>query len=142
MPEELCQVSPKSHYGVLASHSDPSPSATELLNFWKKFLSICSYIKPLIELRTKFSKDFEREKVYGDLCGHSGWRRVVQGSRLSRYKLAHHLDYKFSIPPKPHASKFSFSSAPPHHHHQQPYLRRIMITAAREIASAQSLLPA
>ena len=25
MPEELCQVSPKSHYGVLASHSDPSP---------------------------------------------------------------------------------------------------------------------
>ena len=121
-----------------------SNSATELLNFWKKFLSICSYIKPLIELRTKFSKDFEREKVYGDLCGHSGLRRVVQGSRLSRYKLAHHLDYKFSITPKPHASKFSFSSAShPHHHpHQQPYLRRIMITAAREIASAQSLLPA
>ena len=77
-----------------------SNSATELLNFWKKFLSICSYIKPLIELRTKFSKDFEREKVYGDLCGHSGWRRVVQGSRLSRYKLAHHLDYKFSITPQ------------------------------------------
>ena len=25
MPEEPCQVSPKSHYGVLASHSDPSP---------------------------------------------------------------------------------------------------------------------
>ena len=25
MPEELCQVSPKSHYGVLALHSDPSP---------------------------------------------------------------------------------------------------------------------
>ena len=90
-----------------------SNSATELLNFWKKFLSICSYIKPLIELRTKFSKDFEREKVYGDLCGHSGWRRVVQGSRLSRYKLAHHLDYKFSITPNPHASKFSFSSASP-----------------------------
>ena len=28
MPEELCQVSPKSHNGVLASHSDPSPLAT------------------------------------------------------------------------------------------------------------------
>ena len=25
MPEELCQVSAKSHYGVLAQHSDPSP---------------------------------------------------------------------------------------------------------------------
>ena len=31
MPEELCQVSPKSHYGVLASHSDPSPFGQE---FW------------------------------------------------------------------------------------------------------------
>ena len=93
-----------------------SNSATELLNFWKKFLSICSYIKPLIELRTKFSKDFEREKVYGDLCGHSGWRRVVQGSRLSRYKLAHHLDYKFSITPKirtPRSFPFHPLSPPP-----------------------------
>ena len=122
-----------------------SNSATELLNFWKKFLSICSYIKPLIELRTKFSKDFEREKVYGDLCGHSGWRRVVQGSRLSRYKLAHHhhLDYKFSITPQSARLEVFLFIRPPHHHqHQQPYLRRIMITAAREIASAQSLLPA
>ena len=25
MPEELCQVSPKSHYVSLALHSDPSP---------------------------------------------------------------------------------------------------------------------
>ena len=25
MPGELCQVSPKSHYVVLALHSDPSP---------------------------------------------------------------------------------------------------------------------
>ena len=36
MPEELCQVSPKSHYGVLASHSDPSPlnsSLFELAHF-------------------------------------------------------------------------------------------------------------
>ena len=34
MSEELCQVSPKSHYGVLASHSDPSPCriATENVN--------------------------------------------------------------------------------------------------------------
>ena len=30
MPEELCQVSPKSHYGVLASHSDPSPFKNDL----------------------------------------------------------------------------------------------------------------
>ena len=28
MPEELCQVSPKSHYVSLASHSDPNPSDT------------------------------------------------------------------------------------------------------------------
>ena len=27
MPEELCQVSPKSHCEVLAQHSDPSPFA-------------------------------------------------------------------------------------------------------------------
>ena len=25
MPEELCQVSPKSHYVSLAQHSDPNP---------------------------------------------------------------------------------------------------------------------
>ena len=25
MPEKLCQVSPKLHYGSLALHSDPSP---------------------------------------------------------------------------------------------------------------------
>ena len=30
MPEELCQVSPKSHYVSLALHSDPSPLLTRI----------------------------------------------------------------------------------------------------------------
>ena len=38
MPEELCQVSPKSHYGVLASHSDPSP-------LWKSTKINCQKVK-------------------------------------------------------------------------------------------------
>ena len=82
-----------------SSFSNDLQSACKVCMYWdvnflisgKSSSQSAFHTRPSNELRTKFWKDFEREKVYGDLCGHSGWRRVVQGSRLSRYKLAHHL---------------------------------------------------
>ena len=42
MPEELCQVSPKSHYVSLALHSDPSPF---------EFLPIFDHLQRLLQGR-------------------------------------------------------------------------------------------
>ena len=57
MPEELCQVCCKSHYGSLALHSDPSPYIFAWYSFhicrgWKTFSFFC------VKFVCLFKKDF------------------------------------------------------------------------------------
>ena len=127
MPEELCQVSPKSHYGVLASHSDPSPCNPGI--FWyvvhDSYMSTCKWngefrscCFQICSGRLRFRNllkviqsvilkgEFEggsRKLASGTSGREMGWQRIKSensGGRTSKKKekkQAHKLDQNSTI---------------------------------------------